>query len=103
MMGWTCPGCSRGFSPAVVECPYCPGRGVTATGSTFEIHPCKHKGGLKLDANGFVCKECGASVTESFVSCVHDYEMTTSGLRCRRCGEQELVRVGAARSFGIIS
>jgi hypothetical protein len=22
--GWTCPGCQRGFSPAMRECPYCP-------------------------------------------------------------------------------
>lgn len=43
VIGWSCPGCGRGYAPAVRQCPYCPDAKPEAV-----LHPCPkpREGGL---------------------------------------------------------
>ena len=38
--GWTCPGCGRGYNPAVTACWTCPQQPAVTTTVTVAMHPC---------------------------------------------------------------
>lgn len=105
MMGWTCPGCGSCFSPSTLQCPNCPLRTASSSNTfTFAIYPCDHSRGTEFDGTGnIVCRKCRVPFTQAVTLCTHDFEQTTGGYRCRKCGEAEPVLRYPYTTYGAAS
>lgn len=57
-MGWTCPCCSRCYSPSVVQCTHCGPNQVGVTTGTITLPTCEHEWDFARTVP--CCKKCGA-------------------------------------------